>query len=180
MTGRADQPRSARRMSQITIDDRESTPSEGGGRERLPELGAKRTSARGLAWFSVGLGLAQIFAPRAMVHKIGLAANRRTERVMMACGLRELACGMGLFAGGKSSTWLWLRVGGDLLDLALLGTAKPADDDDGAAKKRRMALAAVGSALMVDAIAARHHSTGAEAPRLERLEKRDDDYGAQA
>src|SRR5687767_6433752 len=49
--------------------------------------------ARGLGWFSVGLGIAQIVAPRAVCRIVGLPL---APTMMRLCGLRELACGIGI------------------------------------------------------------------------------------
>jgi uncharacterized membrane protein len=76
--------------------------------------------ARGLGWFSIGLGIAQIAAPRAFARLIGLNGNRTLMRVV---GIREFASGVGILSRRKPTGWLWSRVGGDLMDLAILGKA---------------------------------------------------------
>jgi uncharacterized membrane protein len=76
--------------------------------------------ARGLGWFSVGLGIAQIAAPRAFARLVGLNGNRRLMRVV---GIREIASGVGILSRRKPTSWLWSRVGGDLMDLMILGKA---------------------------------------------------------
>lgn len=43
---------------------------------------------------------------------------------MVAVGLRELAAGLGLLTSPKRrAPWMWMRVGGDIIDIALLGRA---------------------------------------------------------
>ena len=76
--------------------------------------------ARALGWFSIGLGIAQIAAPRAFARLIGLN-NKRT--LMRMVGIREIASGVGILSRRKPTGWLWSRVGGDLMDLTILGTA---------------------------------------------------------
>lgn len=76
--------------------------------------------ARGLGWFSIGLGLAEILAPRTLGRFLGVRNGAVLFRVM---GLREIASGIGILTHRRSSDWLWVRVGGDIIDLALLGRA---------------------------------------------------------
>jgi hypothetical protein len=92
--------------------------------------GNEKTVARGLGWFSIGLGLLEVFAPRSLERFLGIKHHRLSMRVM---GLREIASGMGILGGHRPATWLWARVGGDVIDIAGLGmafnsdTAKPAN-----------------------------------------------------
>lgn len=44
--------------------------------------------ARGLGWFSVGLGLAEIAAPRGLARMIGVRDGTRTRTTMRALGAR--------------------------------------------------------------------------------------------
>jgi uncharacterized membrane protein len=73
--------------------------------------------ARGLGWFSIGLGLAETLASRPIARWLGA----RNENCVRLCGLRELAVGVGLLSSRKPAGWLWARVVGDAIDLALLG-----------------------------------------------------------
>jgi len=77
-----------------------------------------RAAATALGWFSIGLGLAELIAPRKMSRATGL--NSR-EKVMPYLGAREVASGIGLLASQKPTAWLWSRVIGDAMDLAILG-----------------------------------------------------------
>jgi uncharacterized membrane protein len=86
--------------------------------------------ARGLGWFSVGLGLAQIGAPRSVARFIGINDDDETRNTMFALGLREITSGLGILSQPRSAGWVWSRVGGDLMDLALLGKAIGSDDND--------------------------------------------------
>jgi uncharacterized membrane protein len=80
--------------------------------------------ARGLGWFSVSLGLAQLLAPGALGRMIGLGrVARRHRAAMRAVGLRELAAGVGILRHSRPSGWLWARLAGDVMDLAMLGSA---------------------------------------------------------
>ena len=79
--------------------------------------------ARFLGWFSLGLGFAQIAAPSKVAKMIGVADTDETIAVMRAVGLREIASGLGILTQAKTTPWLWSRVGGDAMDLALLRSA---------------------------------------------------------
>jgi uncharacterized membrane protein len=85
--------------------------------------------ARGLGWFSIGLGLAQIGAPRAVARLIGINDDEETRNTMFAIGLREITSGIGILSQPRPG-WVWSRVGGDLIDLALLGKALNSDEND--------------------------------------------------
>jgi uncharacterized membrane protein len=76
--------------------------------------------AHGLGWFAIALGAAQLLAPRGLSRMIGVA-DRPT--LMRAMGARELASGLGILRARYPGHWLGARVGGDVLDLALLAAA---------------------------------------------------------
>src|SRR6187551_2011930 len=81
---------------------------------------AKRRG-RGLGWFSVGLGLAELLAPGGIARLIGVPDNSRSRLILRGLGVRELTSGIGLLAQPESPGWLWSRVLGDAMDLVLLG-----------------------------------------------------------
>jgi uncharacterized membrane protein len=72
--------------------------------------------ARFLGWFSVGLGTAQLVAPRTLCKAIGGG----DPRVMRLLGLRELAQGSGILTRPRPTGFVWSRVLGDALDLSAL------------------------------------------------------------
>ncbi len=76
--------------------------------------------AKGLGWFSIGVGLAAIAAPGGVSRLIGLDNHRLLLRMV---GVRELASGIGILTNRKPTAWLWSRVAGDIMDLALLRRA---------------------------------------------------------
>lgn len=76
--------------------------------------------ARGLGWFSVGLGVAAILAPRSLSRTAGLRPHRL---LLTAIGLRELACGVGILTQRRPAGWIQARASGDLMDLTMLGIA---------------------------------------------------------
>jgi uncharacterized membrane protein len=86
--------------------------------------------ARALGWFSIGLGLAQIGAPRAVARMIGVNDDDETRNTMFAIGLREITSGIGILTRPRPTGWVWSRVGGDVMDLALLGKALNSEESD--------------------------------------------------
>lgn len=81
--------------------------------------------ARGLGWFSIGLGLAEILAPRALCRALGLQGR---EALVQAYGAREVATGAAILMSHDPTPWLWGRVAGDALDLATLATGFEGDN----------------------------------------------------
>ncbi len=77
--------------------------------------------AKGLGWFSVALGLTEILAPRAVAAVAGARVRRQTLTTLRLLGMRELASGAGILSRTRPDVWLWARVAGDAMDLALLG-----------------------------------------------------------
>lgn len=86
------------------------------------------TLATALGWFSIGLGVAQLLAPRAVARVTGVDHH---PGLMRAVGVRELASGIGILSQEKPAGWLWSRVAGDAMDLAMLGRAARAPHADG-------------------------------------------------
>ena len=77
--------------------------------------------ARGLGWFSIGLGAAQLFAPRGVARMAGITSDQTT--LVRVCGMRELACGIGLLTQQNPAPWVKARIAGDVMDLTALGRA---------------------------------------------------------
>jgi len=89
-------------------------------RPGLPSTSAKRL-AKGLGWFSIGLGLAELLAPRAIANISGVS-NKHTGLIRLY-GLREIGAGITIFAQQKPTEGVWSRVVGDAIDLTSLGVA---------------------------------------------------------
>lgn len=114
-----------------------SEEQEGGFTQRLTQIKDavsdrvtnidERTLAQTLGWVSIGLGAAELFAPKALGRAIGVG-DRPT--IMRALGLREIVSGLGLLSGRAPGVWAWARVAGDVMDLALLGAAARQPDAD--------------------------------------------------
>jgi hypothetical protein len=81
--------------------------------------------ARGLGWFSIGLGLAEVLVPRALTRGLGMEGH---EQIVRAYGVRELATGIGILSSTHPAPWIWGRVGGDALDIATLATGLQHDN----------------------------------------------------
>jgi len=75
--------------------------------------------AKGLGWFSIGLGVTEVIAPGA----IGKITGTRKHSVIRAYGIREIAAGIAILAAKQPGPWLWSRVAGDVMDLASIGKA---------------------------------------------------------
>lgn len=105
--------------------------------------------ARALGIFSLGLGVTQLVAPRALGRMIGVGEH---PGLMRGLGMREITSGVGILSNDRPAEWLWSRVAGDVMDLALLSRALDDEEQD----RRRIfgAAAAVAGALLIDAYAA--------------------------
>lgn len=79
-------------------------------------LGSADRLARGLGWYSIGLGLVELLAPRAITRALGLQGR---EGLVRAFGIRELGHGM-LSLSVDKQVGLWSRVVGDVLDIAAI------------------------------------------------------------
>jgi uncharacterized membrane protein len=71
----------------------------------------------------MGLGLYQLLAPREFDELIGVRPHSDVETTTRAIGARELGAAAGLLASPLPVRFMWIRVAGDLMDLALLGRA---------------------------------------------------------
>jgi len=111
--------------------------------------------ARGLGWFSISLGVAEIVAPRSLAKLIGLRGN--PSGLFRMLGAREITSGIGILTGRQpNANWMWSRVGGDAIDLALLGAAFRSRRSN--RNKLAMATAAVAGVTALDAICSRRLS----------------------
>lgn len=79
-------------------------------------LSASDKLARGLGWFSIALGVAELAMARRLTRKLGL---RGKEDLVRAYGIREISSGL-LCLSVNKQTGLWSRLAGDALDIATL------------------------------------------------------------
>jgi hypothetical protein len=106
--------------------------------------------AKALGWFSVGLGIGEVFAPRKMAEITGVGANVGFLPVL---GTREIVSGIGLLNNPHSSAWMWSRVAGDVVDLGFLGMSTEARGADPV--RIGLAAAAVAGVTALDFLCAR-------------------------
>lgn len=100
--------------------------------------------ARGLGWFSIGLGVVEFFAPRRVTETLGMEGH---ETLVRAFGIREIMAGIMTLSVEKNAG-LWARVGGDGLDAAaLLSGLTPENPKKG---NIALALLMVGGIAMLD------------------------------
>ena len=59
--------------------------------------------ARGLGWFSIGLGVMEVVAPRRVARLLGVGEHRVLMRLL---GLREIASGIGILTQQKPVGWV--------------------------------------------------------------------------
>lgn len=112
--------------------------------------------AVGLGWFSIGLGLTEVLAPGTLARVIGISDTDDNRSLLRFYGFRELAAGVGILSQPSAPTWLWSRVGGDLLDIASLGRAMATDENSKA--KLSAATAAVLGVTALDIMCAQQLS----------------------
>jgi uncharacterized membrane protein len=95
------------------------------GRQRTPRNGNGEGLIKGLGWFSIGLGLAGILAPKRVAKLAGVKIKKKPAygAMIRLCGFREVASGIGILSGCGTAGWLWARVAGDLVDLGLIESA---------------------------------------------------------
>jgi len=123
---------------------------------------ASRKLARGLGWLGIGIGLVELLAARRLGRLVG---PRGREALLQACGVREIVSGMGILASQRPATtsgWMWSRVAGDALDLAILGAAAAAPSRGG---HPLAAMVAVAKVAAVDVGCARALRAQAHAAR---------------
>ena len=100
--------------------------------------------ARFLGWFSIGLGLAEVLAPRQLARLIGVENRPGVFRML---GFREIGAGVAILSQDQPAGGVWSRVAGDLVDLALLGTQLDSNNPE-----REKTIAATISVLGVTAL----------------------------
>ena len=85
-------------------------------RSGTSSAGAADRIAKGLGWFSIGLGLAEILAPHQITRALGMQGS---ENLVRAYGFREIASGLVTLSPDKH-VGLCSRLAGDGLDIATL------------------------------------------------------------
>src|SRR3954447_14410274 len=127
-------------------------------------LSAADRLGKALGWFSFGLGVAELMAPKQITRALGMEGK---EALVRAYGAREIGAGI-LCLSIDKPLGLWNRVAGDGIDIATLLTGMKSDNP-----KRdnvMIALAVVLGVTVLDVLAAqattsRHSRNGAEPHR---------------
>jgi hypothetical protein len=104
---------------------------------------------RGLGWFSLALGAAELLMPGRLSRLLGV---RNRGRLIRSFGAREIVAGLGLLGAARKSPWMWARFAGDALDLGALAAARRQSARPGAASA---AIAGVAAITALDWLTAR-------------------------
>jgi uncharacterized membrane protein len=107
---------------------------------------------RGLGWLSLGLSIPPLLMPKQFGKALSVGDAPRHRNTALVVGGQELAAAAGLL-GQQSPTWLWYRVGGDLLHIGMLGRALK-NHDGGGLERTAAAFTAVLGITGVDVYAA--------------------------
>lgn len=126
------------------------------GKPKNARLTQEEVWAYGLGLFGIGLGLAELMAPRRLASMIGVPPGH--NELIRLMGLREIAAGVGIFTQRSPTTGIWMRVAGDVADLACLGAAFLSSRSDRG--KLTTATMAVAGATLVDMLTAQQLSRG--------------------
>jgi hypothetical protein len=102
---------------------------------------------RALGWFSMGLGLTELIAPKVLTRWLGVEGK---EGLVRAYGAREIASGV-MCLSVNNDFGAWSRAAGDMLDLASLAAAYR--DDNPKKGNVGVAIAAIAGIAIVDALA---------------------------
>jgi uncharacterized membrane protein len=105
--------------------------------------------ALGLGWFSIGLGLAELLAPRAVGRIVGMPNTN--PAVLQAFGAREVGAGVAILMEPGRAAWLWSRAGGDAVDLSYLASGLNEENDT---RRVGAAIAAVAGITALDVLCA--------------------------
>src|SRR3954471_7401271 len=107
------------------------------------------TLARGLGYFSIALGVAELVAPAAVCRVAGV---RGVEPIIRGYGAREIATGVAILTSHDPEPWIWARVAGDVADIATVATGlRP---DNARKDNNALALATLAVVTAVDVVCA--------------------------
>jgi len=101
--------------------------------------------ARGLGYFSIALGIAELVAPGAICRAAGV---RGIEPVVRGYGAREIATGVAILTSHDPEPWIWTRVAGDLADIATVATG--VQQDNQSKGRSALAIATLAAVTLVD------------------------------
>lgn len=113
--------------------------------------------AEGLGWFSLGLGAAQLLAPGALNRLAGIRDDAAAKRAQRFVGVREVGAFAAIISDRPRPVLpLWSRVGGDLIDLALL--ARAWEHKRESAPRLALTIAGIAGVTGLDIYAATRHT----------------------
>jgi hypothetical protein len=99
-----------------------------------------------LGWASIGIGLSELLAPRAIEQKCLGIGNGQNTGVLRVLGVREICHGIDLLSHRDPAPGVWARVLGDVLDTVVLAAA-------GRKTKRPVSFGATAASVMAIGIA---------------------------
>ncbi len=111
----------------------------------------KNNLTKFLGVFSLGLGLAELVAPRVVTQKLDMPHE---EPLVRGYGLREILSGARILTAKDPTSGLWARVAGDGMDLATL--AKPMLQGGNARRNAIIAAVVIAGITAVDIYAAKN------------------------
>ena len=111
-------------------------------------LGPADRMAKAIGWFSIGLGLTELFAAERLTRALGMEGK---EALVRAYGVREIGHGI-VSLSTEKHLGLWSRVAGDGLDIVTL--IPEMNHDNPKRTNVGIALAAVLGVTLLDIIAA--------------------------
>lgn len=123
----------------------------------------KHWLTRGLGWFALGLGAAELVAPKRVARWLGLRPSTGASGMIRACGMREALTGVGILSSrAHARGWLGTRVVGDAIDAGLLWRALNKQGKSGLYRwlkgtpraRLKEAMVAVGAVSVLDVAAA--------------------------
>jgi hypothetical protein len=112
-------------------------------------MAASDRLARALGWLSIGLGMVELLASSRVTRQLGMEGQ---ERIVRACGAREIASGI-LSLSIDKQMGLWSRVVGDVIDAAALSGGLRSQPEK--RQNANLALAVVLGVAAIDILAAR-------------------------
>jgi hypothetical protein len=149
MTMTLDEPRTRAFRPEMADQVGSGTQTPGWNLDTERRVGDGKVLAKALGWFSIGLGLYEVLAPRHLARTLGMEDK---TGIIQAYGVREIATGAGILANRRPAEWVWGRVAGDALDLATLAPGL----DGGNPKRGNVAIAigAVAGVALLDVLCA--------------------------
>jgi len=117
--------------------------------------------AKGLAWFSIALGVSELAMPDRVADLAGLP--RSSVPTLRALGAREIGHGISILAAPGRPAPVWSRVAGDAIDLAVMLSAFRSEEADEG--RLSVAIGAVAAVTALDAFCASRLSSEGEGSR---------------